>query len=131
MNPLRTTHGTSTRPATGSQASPSVFCSVSAAACTVIAGVPPSRYVSAPAAIAAPTPCSAWQPPAAPESSALAATRAPKPPATTSPRAVATSEKPRSSEIARSVPGTMPAAPAVGAATMIPMREFSSSTAIE
>ena len=29
------------------------------------------------------------------------------------------------------MPGTIPAAPAVGAATMMPMREFSSSTAIE
>src|SRR5262249_55378815 len=59
VNPLRTTQGTSTSPATGSQARPSVFWSVSAAACTDILGVPPSRNASAPAAIAAPTPCSA------------------------------------------------------------------------
>src|SRR6185369_3502953 len=47
------------------------------------------------------------------------------------PRAVFSSGIPLSSDSASRVPGTIPAAPAVGAATMMPILEFSSRTAIE
>ena len=64
--PLRLTHGTSTRPATGSQTSPMRFLMASAAPLPIIAGVPPASSTSAAAAMPAAVPHSAWQPPAAP-----------------------------------------------------------------
>ena len=85
-------------------------------------------YATAPAAIDDATPTSFWHPPAAPEMFADSATIEPMPPATTSPRTVVSGSMLRSSSSASSVPGTIPPAPAVGAATMTPMREFSPIT---
>ena len=83
--PFRLTQGTSTRPATGSQARPRVFFSASAAASAHCWGEPPITSVSAAAAMAAAVPHSAWQPPAAPEMVALVATTPPMPEAVSSP----------------------------------------------
>ena len=64
---FRFTQGTSTSPATGSQARPSRFFRAMATAWPICSGVPPRRSTRAPAAMAAAVPTSAWQPPEAPE----------------------------------------------------------------
>src|SRR5207244_1544875 len=74
------------------------------------------------------TPTSFWHPPAAPEMFADSAMIEPMPPATTSARTVLSGSTLRSSSSARSMPGTTPPAPAVGAATITPIREFSPIT---
>ena len=75
--PLRFTQGTSTKPATGSQASPRIFFIARANACNTSSFVPPANSVTAAAAIAAAEPHSAWQPPTAPATEAFLATTAP------------------------------------------------------
>ena len=64
---LRLMHGTSTSPATGSQARPSRFFNAIATAWHSCSDVPPRRHTRAPAAMADALPISAWHPPAAPE----------------------------------------------------------------
>ena len=56
---LRLTHGTSTSPATGSHTRPIMFFSAIASACAICCGLPPCRYTSAAADIAAAEPISA------------------------------------------------------------------------
>jgi hypothetical protein len=56
---FRVRQGTSTRPATGSQISPSIPCKVNATLSHTCSGVPPRIAVSAAAAIAAALPVSA------------------------------------------------------------------------
>ena len=79
---LRLTHGTSTRPATGSHTRPIRFLSAIATAWPICSFVPPRSDTSAPAAMADAVPISAWQPPAAPEMLARYAITAPMPEAT-------------------------------------------------
>ena len=57
--PLRLTHGTSTSPATGSQANPNKFFIASATAFPICSASPPAKSTSAPAAIPAAEPHSA------------------------------------------------------------------------
>ena len=126
---LRFWQGTSTRPPTGSHTSPMSEESAFAAASRACAGVPPAISTAAAAAMAAAAPISAWQPPSAPDTVALRAMRYPTAPAASSPRRSAAASRPRSCSRASSTPGTTPAEPAVGAATMRPMDAFVSSTA--
>ena len=56
---FRFTHGTSTRPATGSQASPNRFFKASAAAFAISFALPPDKCTTPPAAIADAEPISA------------------------------------------------------------------------
>ena len=122
--------GTSTSPATGSQTSPIRLVSAFAAAFRHCAGVPPASSQVAAAAMAHAAPTSAWQPPSAPDTVAFLVMRYPTAAAQESPRARSSSVNPRSSPSAMSTPGTTPALPAVGAATMRPIEAFVSSTAI-
>ncbi len=93
-------------------------------------GSPPRSCVAAAAAMALAVPTSAWQPPSAPATVALRLT--------TKPTAAAHARASRSrapsyfsaSSKASTTPGTTPAEPAVGAATMRPMDALVSSTAI-
>ena len=127
---FRLMQGHSTSPATGSHTRPITFLSAIAAACSACAGLPPESSTSAAAAMAAPVPVSAWQPPSAPLMLAPQAMSMPTAPAVRSPAQSAASLQPRDSAAVSSTPGRMPLAPAVGAATMRPMDAFTSTTAM-
>ncbi len=135
MKPLRFTQGTSTRPATGSQASPRQFLSERAAASNTASGSGAISQYRAPAAMAAAEPHSAWQPPEAPATEAFIAMIDPMAEATMKASWNRVSEGPnegsRASRHAHSTPGTMPQEPAVGKATMRPPQAFTSFTARE
>ena len=70
---LRLTHGTSTKPATGSHTSPIKPFIAKAAALMQVKGEPPPICASPAEAIAAADPHSAWQPPSAPDREAFEA----------------------------------------------------------
>lgn len=107
-----------------------MFCRAKAAAWAQASGVPPKSSVTAAAAMAALEPISAWHPPLAP---AMWITRPiifATPPARTKGMRSSSSGIPRWSATPRRAPGSVPALPAVGAATIRPMRAFSSFTAM-
>src|SRR5699024_601758 len=123
---LRFTHGTSTRPATGSQTRPSIFLSAMAKPCALIAGVPPAISTRAAAAIALALPTSAWQPPAAPEMFALFATTKPNAPEVNRNLIMSSRDTPCFSFMANNTPGTTPPHPAAVAAQTSPIAAFTS-----
>ena len=76
-------------------------------------------------------PVSAWHPPSAPATVAWVAMSIPTAPAVNRASTRASRGRFRSCPRVRRVPGRMPLAPAVGAATMRPIAAFHSTTAIE
>ena len=74
---LRSMHGTCTRPATGSQVSPSECSIAISAAFSTCCGVPPRACASPAAAIAEADPTSPWQPTSAPAMDAFVLMSAP------------------------------------------------------
>ena len=74
---LRSMHGTCTRPATGSQVSPSECSIAISAAFSTCCGVPPSAWARPAAAIAEADPTSPWQPTSAPAMDAFVLISAP------------------------------------------------------
>ena len=79
--------------------------------------------------MAAALPVSAWQPPTAPETDALRWIMRPMPAETKRPSAIFLSDRPCISAKVVKKPGMMPEAPAVGAATTLPMQAFVSFAA--
>ena len=122
--------GTSTSPPTGSHTSPSRFDMASDAAVRACSGEPPMSWAHAAAAMAAALPTSAWQPPSAPATHAPVWMFSPMAAAQKSASSTSASGAPRWSARASTQPGTTPAEPAVGAATITPMAADRSSTAI-
>ena len=127
---LRFWQGYSTSPRTGSQTRPSRLPIAVEAASRASSGVPPRSSTRAAAAIAEADPTSAWQPPSAPETEALRARRAPTALAHHRASTTCSSVAPTASPTARRQPGTTPADPAVGAATITPIVAERSRTAI-
>ena len=127
---LRLMQGTSTRPANGSQARPSMFFSARAMAWAACSGLPPAISVTAEAAMALAEPISAWQPPAAPEMPARLAITKPTAPAVNRWRTTTSSGSPIFSWMASITPGRTPEEPAVGVAQMRPMAAFTSLVAM-
>ena len=126
---LRFEHGHSTRPPTGSHTSPRMFLRAMAAAVNTCSGVPPLISTSAPAAMAAALPVSAWHPPDAPDMLAFRAITVPMAPAQNRLLQTASSECPAILPPATSTAGRIPLAPAVGAATIVPIDALTSVTA--
>ena len=108
-----------------------LLASARVAACTQARALPPSSSVTAAAAIAALEPISAWHPPALPEMCIFAGdglTDARGEHERHHQRLVADAEVVGHAE--ERAPGTVPAEPAVGAATIRRIRAFSSFTAM-
>ena len=126
---LRLMQGISTRPATGSHTRPRMFFKVMATAWAACRGLPPASSTMAAAAMAAALPHSAWQPPWAPATLALAVMTMPTALAVNSAITQSRSVQPRSCCMVSTAAGRMPQLPAVGAATTRPMAAFSSLTA--
>ena len=94
------------------------------------AGVPPKSSHAALAAMALAAPTSAWQPPSAPATVAFLVIKYPIAAAFAKALMSSSSLNPCSSCAAKSIAGTTPEEPAVGAATMRPIDAFVSSTAM-
>jgi hypothetical protein len=122
--------GTSTIPPSGSHVRPRRFLSPRAAALKHCSGVPPRISVRAQADIAIADPISAWHPPSAPARVAFSPIIIPRPEAANNPSTNFLSENLYFFWAARKTPGITPAAPAVGKATIRPIRAFVSLVAI-
>ncbi len=107
-----------------------MFISAIAAAWMLALALPPSSSVTAAAAMAALDPISAWQPPVEPAMNMCLPITWATPAARIRGITSSSSGRPRWSATPSSAPGTVPALPAVGAATIRPMRAFSSLTAM-
>ncbi len=118
--------GTSTSPARGSHTRPSRFFSAIASAWADCSACPPISATRAAAAMPLAVPTSAWQPPAAPEMTALLAMTRPIAPAQNSAFTTSSSLAPSCSWADSSTPGSTPQEPAVGVAQMRPMAALTS-----
>ena len=126
---FRLTQGISTNPQTGSQVSPKMFFRASATELIIWETFPPRIWVNAAAAIADATPHSAWHPPTAPARAILLETNLPTSPAVIRAFICSPSFILLSSAYATKTAGTIPQEPAVGQATIVPIRKFCSLVA--
>lgn len=124
---LRLMQGTSTGLAGGSQMRPRVFLMAKAAPWATASGEPPASQTAPPAAMPAPMPISAWQPPMEPEKLQVLPTTMPTAAATRKDSAKAVSSLWSCWATVNSTPGRVPADPEVGTATKSPAEALISS----
>ena len=123
------TQGTSTKPAIGSQTSPSRLDIAMDIACALCSALPPAASTAAAAPIADALPTSAWQTPVAPAISAFLAITRPNPPAVKRERIICSSLRSILFSNKNKTPGKVPEDPAVGVAQITPIEALTSLVA--